>query len=103
MMRTEVRNRLTMSRALVSARHESSAPDRYAWIWVLPLPDGRFRVALIEVPKHFVDDDEHFYEDDMTTRFIKVVDDVSDVDPAVREAGGHPDDLDAPWHNGFPL
>jgi hypothetical protein len=92
-----------MSRAHVSARHESASPNAYAWIWVLPIPDGRFRVALIEVPKHFVDNDEHFYENDLTTRFLKIVDEISSVDPAVREAGGDPEKLDAPWHNGFPL
>lgn len=102
-MRTEVRNRLVMSRALVSARHEPSSPDSYGWIWVLPIPDGRFRVAVIDVPKHFVDNNEHFFEDDLTTRFVKIVDDIPGIKSAVREAGGDPEILDAPWHNDFPL
>jgi hypothetical protein len=67
------------------------------------MPDGHFRVALIEVPKHFVDNDQHFYENDISTRFLKIVEDISEVDQTVRDAGGDPADLDAPWHNGFPL
>jgi hypothetical protein len=92
-----------MTRAAVSARHAPTADDKYAWIWVLPTPDGRFRVALIEVPRRFVDNDEYFYEDDYDTRFLRVVDSVDEVESAVHEAGGDPEDLEAPWYNEFPL
>ena len=102
-MRTEIRNRLLMTREPVSARHEPTSADHYAWMWVLPISDGRFRIALIEVPKHFVDNDEYFYEEDYETRFLKIVDSVDDVDSAVQEAGGNPDILDVPWRNDFPF
>ena len=92
-----------MSKAHVSARHEAASAENYAWIWVLPTPDGRFRVALIEVPKHFVDTDQHFFEDDLTTRFLRIVDNIDEVESAVREAGVDPENLEAPWHNGFPV
>ncbi|WP_214324799.1 hypothetical protein [Nonomuraea sediminis] len=102
-MKAEVLNRLTMTRALVSARRESDSADRYSWVWVLPLPDGRFRVAAIEVPKQIVDDDECFFEEDMLTPYLKIVDTIDQIDEAVREAGVDPVDLNAPWHNDFPL
>jgi len=102
-VKTQIRNRLTMTRGMVAARHDASSPDRYAWIWVLPLPDGRFRVALQEVPRHFVDNDKWFYDADVTTRYDKTVDSVEDVDAAVREAGGDPEDLDVPWRNDCPF
>jgi hypothetical protein len=41
--------------------------------------------------------------DAINTRFLRIVDDVDHVDGAVREAGGAPEELTAPWHNGFPL
>ncbi|MDQ2816083.1 MAG: hypothetical protein M3Z75_30635 [Actinomycetota bacterium] len=103
-MKISTRNRLTMGqRALVSARLPAAAPGVYSWVWVLPLPDGRFRVAAIEIPERLVDDDECFGEDAINTRFLRVVDDVDEVDGAVREAGGDPEELTAPWHNDFPL
>lgn len=92
-----------MTRQPVAARHEPACVDHYAWIWVLPIPGGRFRVALIEVPKHFVDDDQCFFEEDYDTRFLRVVHSVDEVDAAVQEAGGEPGDLDVPWRSDFPL
>jgi hypothetical protein len=103
-MRISVRNRLTTGqRALVSARLPARALGVYSWVWVLPLPDGRFRVAAIDIPEQLVDDDVCFGEDSINTRFLKIVDDVDHVDGAVHEAGGDPEELDAPWHNDFPL
>jgi hypothetical protein len=67
------------------------------------LPDGRYRVALTEVPKHFVDNDEWFYEENVTTRYERVVDSVEEVEAAVREAGADPDALDVPWRNDCPF
>ncbi|MCZ7420753.1 hypothetical protein O7605_14635 [Verrucosispora sp. WMMA2121] len=92
-----------MTKALVSARRSSSSGDCYSWVWVLPLPDGRFRVAAIEVPKQLVDDDVCFFEEDMSTPYLKVVDEIGEVDAAVLEAGVDPEQLDAPWKNDFPL
>ncbi|MFI9842432.1 hypothetical protein ACIHFD_35730 [Nonomuraea sp. NPDC051941] len=92
-----------MTRTLVSARRKSESVDRYSWVWVLPLPDGRFRVAAIEVPKQLVDNDKCFFEEDIYTPYLKIVDTVDRIDEAVREAGVNPADLDAPWHNNFPL
>lgn len=92
-----------MTRAPVSARRQSSSIDAYSWVWVLPLPDGRYRIAAIEVPKRLVDEDICFFEDDMTTPFLKIVNDLAEVDAAVMEAGVDPEQLDAPWNNDFPL
>ncbi|MBQ1073765.1 hypothetical protein KBX06_11435 [Micromonospora sp. C31] len=92
-----------MTKALVSARRPSGSGDCYSWVWVLPAPDGRFRVAAIEVPKQLVDDDACFCEEDMRTPYLRIVDEVGEVDAAVREAGVDPEQLDAPWNNGFPL
>ncbi len=72
-------------------------------MWVLPLRSGKFRVAAIEVPKQFVDDDVCFFDDDMTTLLVKIVDGIDEIDDAVREAGVDPELLDSPWHSNFPL
>ncbi|WP_328650330.1 hypothetical protein OG598_18480 [Micromonospora sp. NBC_00330] len=92
-----------MTKAHVSAPRLSGNDGSYSWVWVLPLPDGRFRVAAIEVPKHFVDDDDCFFEEDMKTPYLRIVEEVGEVDAAVLEAGADPEQLDAPWNNNFPL
>lgn len=102
-MKQQAKNRLLMTRGSIAARRVSGQDDHYSWVWVLPLRDGRFRVAAIEVPKHLVDDDVSFFDDDMTMPYVKVVESVDDVDDAVREAGVAPEELDAPWHSDFPL
>jgi hypothetical protein len=102
-MKMQARNRLVMSKAEISARRSIDDPGYYSWVWVLPLHDGRIRVAAIEVPRRLVDEDISFYDADFETPYVKIVDDVAGVDAAVREAGADPEELDAPWHNGFPL
>jgi hypothetical protein len=92
-----------MTKKAIAARRTATLPDHYSWVWVLPLKSGRYRVAAIEVPKRLVENDECFFEDDMTTAYVKVVENLDDIDMAVREAGVDPDDLDAPWHSDFPL
>jgi hypothetical protein len=92
-----------MTRGAVAARRHSTQTDCYSWVWVIPLHSGKFRVAAIEVPKHLVDEDKCFFEEDMTTPYLKIVETLDDVDDAVREAGVDPDELDAPWHSDFPL
>ncbi|MEH1129195.1 hypothetical protein [Micromonospora sp. CPCC 206061] len=92
-----------MTKALISARRPSGSDESYSWVWVLPLPDGRFRVAAIEVPKQLVDNDVCFFEEDMETLYLKIVDEIGEVDAAVLEAGVDPGQLDAPWNNDFPL
>lgn len=58
-MTIPARNRLTMGqRALVSARLPTADPGLYSWVWVLPLPDGRFRVAAIDIPRRLINGDE---------------------------------------------
>lgn len=102
-MRTQAENRLVMTKAEISARRPSSDPDRYSWVWVVPMQDGRFRIAAIEVPKRLVDENICFYDGDFDTPYVKIVDEISEIDSAVREAGADPEELDAPWHNDFPL
>ncbi|RST07360.1 hypothetical protein EF910_06670 [Streptomyces sp. WAC07149] len=102
-MRTEVANRLTMSRATVSARRKASSDERYAWVWVFPARDGTYRVSTVEIPKNLVDDDECFAEEDLSREHICTVGNLSEVEEAVRELGVDPDSLDAPWKNDFPL
>jgi hypothetical protein len=92
-----------MTKALISARRQSGSPDSYSWVWVLPLKDGRYRIAAIEVPKDLVDNDVCFFEEDFRTPYLKIVSDISEIDAAVLEAGVDPEELDAPWHNDFPL
>jgi hypothetical protein len=92
-----------MTKALVSARAASKDVNSYAWLWVLPLPSGKFRVALVEIAKRLVDEDACFGEESINTRYLKVVGDVDQVAAAAREAGVDPGALEAPWHNGFPL
>jgi hypothetical protein len=96
-------NRLVMTKAPISARRRSSSPERYSWVWVLPLRDGRYRVAAIEVPKQLIDSDACFFEQDMNTPYLKIVEELTAIDAAVREAGADPEELDAPWNNDFPL
>ncbi|BCJ56341.1 hypothetical protein Asp14428_78160 [Actinoplanes sp. NBRC 14428] len=102
-MKIEAKNRLVMSKASIAARRATDRPEHYSWVWVIPLKSGKFRVAAIEVPKHFVDDDDCFFEDDMITPYVKIVEEIGDIDSAVREAGVDPELLDAPWHSDFPL
>jgi hypothetical protein len=92
-----------MTKGSIAARRDSGQADHYSWVWVIPLQSGKFRVAAIEVPKRLVDNDECFFEDDMTKPFLKIVDTIDGVDDAVREAGVDPEALDAPWHSDFPL
>ena len=92
-----------MTGGAIAARRASSRDDRYSWVWVIPLQSGQFRVAAIEVSKHYVDHDESFFDEDMDTVYLKVVDEVGEIDDAVREAGVNPEDLDAPWRSDFPL
>jgi hypothetical protein len=102
-MKLQAKNRLTMTRGAVAARRRSTQDDCYSWVWVIPLQSGMFRVAAVEVPKHFVDEDKSFFDEDMTTPFLKTVATLDEVDNAAREAGVDPDELDAPWHRDFPL
>ncbi|WP_143163067.1 hypothetical protein [Couchioplanes caeruleus] len=102
-MKTQAKNRLVMSKSSIAARRESGQADHYSWVWVVPRQDGRFRVVAIEVPKHLVDNDECFFEDDMTKPYERVVDNIEEIDGAVCEAGVDPEALDAPWHSDFPL
>ncbi|MDT0571073.1 hypothetical protein RM704_27030 [Streptomyces sp. DSM 3412] len=102
-MRTEVANRLTMTKSLVSARREPESQDRYAWVWVFPLQDGTFRVSTVEIPKNLVDEDICFAEEDIERVQVAVVATLEAVDSAVSDLGVDPNSLDAPWKNDFPL
>ncbi|WP_157407383.1 hypothetical protein [Actinomadura atramentaria] len=102
-MRTEVKNRLVMSHALVSARKEVASPDVYGWVWITPLSDGTFKVSTVEVPKHLVDEDICFFEDDIVRTHIGTVADISEAEALVVGVGVDPEDLNVPWHNDFPL
>jgi hypothetical protein len=102
-VKQQAKNRLLMTKGAIAARRVSGQDDHYSWVWVIPLRAGGFRVAAIEVPKHFVDEDESFFDDDMTMPYVKVVAAVEEIDAAVREAGVDPEELDAPWHSDFPL
>ena len=102
-MKTQAKNRLVMTKGAISARRASSSPDCYSWVWVIPLSNGKFRVAAIEVPKHLVDNDISFFDEDFETPFLKIVDTIDEIDATVVEAGVDPNELDAPWHNDFPL
>jgi hypothetical protein len=92
-----------MTKALVSARRDASSSDFYAWVWVSPLRDGRFKVSTVELEKHFVDNDECFAEEDINRVHVGTVDDIVSVDGMIRELGVDPDTLDVPWKNDFPL
>ncbi|WP_055714839.1 hypothetical protein [Streptomyces torulosus] len=102
-MRTEVANRLVMTRALVSARRQPSTQNAYAWVWAFPLRDGKFRVSTVEIPKRFVDEDTCFGEEDIERVHVATVETVEEIDAIVRELGVDPETLDAPWKNDFPL
>jgi hypothetical protein len=102
-VRTEVKNRLIMTKALVSARKTASAADRYAWVWVAPLRDGTFRVSTVELPGRLVDEDLCFFEADIERVHVGTADDISGVDKLVKRVGVDPESLDSPWKNGFPL
>lgn len=102
-MRLQAKNRLVMTKDLISARLDAGSLDQYAWVWVSPLRDGSFKVSTVKVPKTLVDDDVCFFEDDIERTHIGTVSAIADVDAVVSSLGVDPDDLDAPWHNGFPL
>lgn len=103
-MRTAVRTRVARLRQPVTQRLPDPDPATRAWVWVLPLPDGRVRVAHVAVPRHLLEPEELCLgEEDVTTTHLRVVDHVDDVDAAVRACGGDPDALASPWRNDFPL
>jgi len=102
-VKTQAKNRLVMTKASIAARREWGQEDHYSWVWVVPREDGRFRVVAIEVPKGLVDNEECFFEDDMTKPYENIVDRIEEIDDAVRDAGVDPESLDAPWHSDFPL
>lgn len=102
-MKTEVRNRLTMSKGVVSARIAPRGEDRYAWVWIAPLRNGSFKVSTVEVPRNLIDNDISFYEPDIDRTNIATVDTVQEAEEIVISLGVDTDDLAPPWHNGFPL
>jgi hypothetical protein len=102
-MRTEIENRLIMTKSLVSARRAASSDDRYAWVWVAPLRDGTFKVSTVELAKQLVDEDVCFFEDDIDRVHVGTVAEISEVDELVRGLGVDPETLDPPWKNDFPL
>lgn len=67
---------------------------------VLPVPDGRIRIARIAVPRHLA---ETGGGSARRTEPIRFVDHVDGVDDVVRGLGGDPDALESPWRNDFPL
>ena len=77
-MKTEVRNRLTMSKGVVSARIAPRGEDRYAWVWIAPLRNGSFKVSTVEVPRNLIDNDISFYEPDIDRTNIATVDTVQE-------------------------
>lgn len=102
-MDLRARNRIATLRCPVTARLAVSDSGTSSWIWVLPTPDGRIRVARIVVPKELAESGGFFAEDDYETAEVVYVGSVDDVDDAVRNLGGDPDLLDSPWRNDFPL
>ncbi|MGY2112951.1 hypothetical protein ACW9HR_03430 [Nocardia gipuzkoensis] len=102
-MKTNVANRLTMLKQFVSGRCNPSSEDNYAWVWVHPTRDGRFDVSTVEISKELVDNDESVGEDQIRRTDLGVVEEISQVDELLKRHGMNPDDLDAPWHNNFPL
>ncbi|KAB2339093.1 hypothetical protein [Actinomadura rudentiformis] len=92
-----------MTKALVSARRKASSPDRYAWVWVSPLRDGTFKVSAVEIPRRLVDENICFFEDDIDRVHVGTVLKIADIDELMESLGVDPDELDAPWHNDFPL
>ncbi|MFE7135687.1 hypothetical protein ACFVIM_33015 [Streptomyces sp. NPDC057638] len=102
-MRIEVVNRLVMTRGLVSARRQPSTPHFYAWVWVSPLREGKFRISTVEIPKSIVDQDACFGEEDIERAHAATVETVAQVDAEVRKLGVDPETLDAPWKSEFPL
>jgi hypothetical protein len=102
-MRTEVANRLTMTKSIVSARINPESPGSYAWVWVSPLEDGSFRISTVEIPANLVDEDICFAEEDIERVLIATVANLEEVDSKIQELGVDPDELDAPWKNDFPL
>lgn len=97
-MRTEVENRVRMTKALVSARRAASSDDRYA-----PLRDGTFKVSTVELPKQLVDEDACFVEDDIDRVHVGTVAEISEVGELVRGVRRRSGNLGPPWKNHFPL
>ncbi|MEU4560465.1 hypothetical protein AB0F72_18975 [Actinoplanes sp. NPDC023936] len=102
-MKTEVRNRLTMTKGVISARLAPKVDDRYAWVWIAPLRNGTFRVSTVEIPRNLIDDDISFYEPDIDRTVVATVGTVQEAEEIVISLGVDADDLAPPWHNAFPL
>jgi hypothetical protein len=102
-MRIEARNSLVMSKADIAAKRVPSSSDLSSWIWVIPLPDGMFRVRAFEVSNALVAAESCIYDGDMSIVHDEIVSSIDDIDESVRRAGVDPDDLDAPWKCDFPL
>lgn len=103
LMDLKVRNRLVTLRAPVTQRLVDPEPGTCSWLWVLPVPGGRIRIARVLVPAALAESGEWFSEDGYTTAAVTFVDSADDVDDVVRDLGGDPESLESPWRNEFPL
>ncbi|RSS87037.1 hypothetical protein EF903_17875 [Streptomyces sp. WAC05292] len=101
-MRMRAANRLTMTKAGITARIAAHEPGRVAWVAVYPV-DGGFMVFTVEIPEHLADDNTCFGEESITRRNLGTFSTIEEVDGAVASLGIDPDELDAPWHNDYPL
>ncbi|MER5929832.1 hypothetical protein [Streptomyces sp. NPDC002054] len=101
-MRMQVANRLTMAKAGVTARIPAKDPENVAWVAVYPVDDG-FMVFTVEIPEGLAGDSECFGEESIARRRLGTVRTVDEVDQVLLGLGVDPDDLDAPWHNDYPL
>ncbi|MEU6293980.1 hypothetical protein [Streptomyces erythrochromogenes] len=101
-MRMQAANRLTMTKAGITARVAAHEPERVAWVAVYPV-DGGFMVFTVEIPEHLADDSACFGEESITRRNVGTFPTIEEVDGAVTGLGVDPDELDAPWRNDYPL
>ncbi|MEV4190717.1 hypothetical protein [Streptomyces toxytricini] len=101
-MRMQAANRPTMTKAGITARIAAHEPGRVAWVAVYSV-DGGFVVFTVEIPEHLADDSACFGEESITRRNVGTFPTIEEVDGAVASLGIDPDELDAPWHNDYPL
>jgi hypothetical protein len=106
-MRTQVRNRLLMSRQDIAAELPSETPNRRAFIGVWPLPEGGFRIWRFDVPASALADmlasDRHMATEEMLDGIGYTVTSIDEVEQKLTDLGVDSDLLDYPWKSDYPL
>lgn len=78
-------------------------PDRRAFLSVIPLPEGGFRIWKFEVPRSALQEDRYLSPDEVLNGTGQTVDKVDDAERVLAEMGADSNQLTEPWKTDYPL